>query len=300
MKRLLDVLREDCGLTGTKEGCGEGECGACTVLIDGAAGQLVPGARSRRSRGAQVTTIEGLGGRATRSSSASSSEGGAQCGICTPGMILAAAALPRGASRDDVRTASPATSAAAPATPRSIARWKGAGLRPAHGLGSDERHPPGNRLRRPLHRDRARRAAVLDDRSGDPHARPLAAAGSGPSPRSGGSGCRPLLPPRLRGARPGTPAPWIRRGDWWSRVSIAMSATQCTSALSLCSPERGLSGSRNVLLYAGFFWIATHLFVLAYEEPHLESTFGAAYEEYRSAVPRWLPRLRPWTPPETS
>jgi aerobic-type carbon monoxide dehydrogenase small subunit (CoxS/CutS family) len=102
MKRLLDVLREDCGLTGTKEGCGEGECGACTVLVDGLPVNscLVPFAQVR---GAAVTTIEGLAGRHPLQESFIR-EGGAQCGICTPGMILAAAALPRGASRDDVRT----------------------------------------------------------------------------------------------------------------------------------------------------------------------------------------------------
>lgn len=102
MKRLLDVLREDCGLTGTKEGCGEGECGACTVLVDGRPVNscLVPFAQVRGSR---VTTIEGLEGRHPLQD-AFVREGGAQCGICTPGMILAAAALPRGASRDDVRT----------------------------------------------------------------------------------------------------------------------------------------------------------------------------------------------------
>ncbi len=102
MKRLLDVLREDCGLTGTKEGCGEGECGACTVLIDGLPVNscLVPFAQVR---GSAVTTIEGLEGRHPLQESFVR-EGGAQCGICTPGMILAAAALPRGASRDDIRT----------------------------------------------------------------------------------------------------------------------------------------------------------------------------------------------------
>jgi carbon-monoxide dehydrogenase small subunit len=91
MKRLLDVLREDCGLTGTKEGCGEGECGACTVLLDGAPVNscLVPLAHAA---GARVTTIEALGGR-HRLQRAFVDHGGAQCGICTPGMIMAAIAL---------------------------------------------------------------------------------------------------------------------------------------------------------------------------------------------------------------
>ena len=101
MKRLLDVLREDCGLTGTKEGCGEGECGACTVLIDGRAinSCLVP---FGQVCGARVVTIEGLRGRHPLQR-AFVREGGSQCGICTPGMVLAAAALPRGATFDDVR-----------------------------------------------------------------------------------------------------------------------------------------------------------------------------------------------------
>jgi aerobic-type carbon monoxide dehydrogenase small subunit (CoxS/CutS family) len=102
MKRLLDVLREECRLTGTKEGCGEGECGACTVLVDGLPVNscLVPFAQVR---GAEVTTIEGLRGRHPLQKTFVT-EGGAQCGICTPGMILAAAALPRGASLSEIRT----------------------------------------------------------------------------------------------------------------------------------------------------------------------------------------------------
>ena len=101
MKRLLDVLREDCGLTGTKEGCGEGECGACTVLVDGVPVNscLVPFAQAR---GARVTTIEGLRDQ-TALQRAFVTEGGAQCGICTPGMILAAAALPPKASLEEIR-----------------------------------------------------------------------------------------------------------------------------------------------------------------------------------------------------
>jgi carbon-monoxide dehydrogenase small subunit len=91
MKRLLDVLREDCALKGTKEGCGEGECGACTVLLDGVPVNacLVPAAHAD---GARVTTIEGLSGR-HRLQRAFVEHGGAQCGICTPGMIMAALSL---------------------------------------------------------------------------------------------------------------------------------------------------------------------------------------------------------------
>ena len=91
MKRLLDVLRDDCALTGTKEGCGEGECGACTVLLEGVPVNacLVPAVHAD---GARVTTIEGLSGR-HRLQQAFVERGGAQCGICTPGMIMAALAL---------------------------------------------------------------------------------------------------------------------------------------------------------------------------------------------------------------
>jgi len=102
LTRLLDVLRESCGLTGTKEGCGEGECGACTVLIDRAPVNacLVPFAHVARTH---VTTIEGLGGRHPLQR-AFVEFGGAQCGICTPGMILAAVALGPRPSRDVVKT----------------------------------------------------------------------------------------------------------------------------------------------------------------------------------------------------
>ncbi len=101
LKRLLDVLREECGLTGTKEGCGEGECGACTVLIDGepVVSCLVPFAQVA---GTEVTTIEGLGGDHPLQR-AFAELGGAQCGICTPGMILAALALGPNTTLEEIR-----------------------------------------------------------------------------------------------------------------------------------------------------------------------------------------------------
>ncbi len=85
LRRLLDVLRDDLRLTGTKEGCGEGECGACTVLVDGKPVNscLVPVCQAA---GARVTTIEATGFE--REQQAFLDEGGAQCGICTPGMIV--------------------------------------------------------------------------------------------------------------------------------------------------------------------------------------------------------------------
>lgn len=94
MERLLDVLREQLHLTGTKEGCGEGECGACTVLIDGRIVNscLVPVAQVE---GAAIKTIEGVasGEQLHAVQQAFIDCGGAQCGICTPGMVIAAVDL---------------------------------------------------------------------------------------------------------------------------------------------------------------------------------------------------------------
>jgi len=94
MARLLDVLREQAGLTGTKEGCGEGECGACSIEMDGALVNscLIP---VLQAEGTRIRTIEGVADAAQLSAvqQAFLAHGGAQCGICTPGMILAAVNL---------------------------------------------------------------------------------------------------------------------------------------------------------------------------------------------------------------
>jgi len=94
MERLLDVLRNDLKLTGTKEGCGEGECGSCSVLLDGMLVNscLIPVAQAC---GASIDTIEGISAHASMHplQEAFLECGGAQCGICTPGMILAAVHL---------------------------------------------------------------------------------------------------------------------------------------------------------------------------------------------------------------
>jgi carbon-monoxide dehydrogenase small subunit len=113
MRRLLDVLREDLGLTGTKEGCGEGECGACTVLLDGAVVDscLVP---ICQVDGSDVRTVEGIAALSPEGSvldplqQAFLETGGAQCGICTPGMLMSARAYldaGGGADEDAIREA---------------------------------------------------------------------------------------------------------------------------------------------------------------------------------------------------
>jgi len=109
MKRLLDVLRDDLRLTGTKEGCGEGECGACSVIVDGEVinSCLVPVCQVERS---SIITVEGLSsdGRLDPLQDAFLVCGGAQCGICTPGMLIAARALLDGnarPTRDEIREA---------------------------------------------------------------------------------------------------------------------------------------------------------------------------------------------------
>ena len=92
MDRLLDVLREGVGATGTKEGCGEGECGACTVLLDGepVLSCLVP---LVQCRGRSITTVEGIAAMDASLVDRFVAAGGVQCGACTPGIVVTAWAL---------------------------------------------------------------------------------------------------------------------------------------------------------------------------------------------------------------
>ncbi|MHB1404320.1 MAG: (2Fe-2S)-binding protein [Desulfitobacteriaceae bacterium] len=93
-KTLLQVIREDLGLMGTKEGCGEGECGACTVLLDGKAVTSCI-VLAKEANGCEVVTVEGLAenGKLSLLQQAFIDEGAVQCGFCTPGMLLSAQGL---------------------------------------------------------------------------------------------------------------------------------------------------------------------------------------------------------------
>ena len=124
--RLLDVLREECMLTGTKEGCGEGECGACTVLIDGepVCSCIIPVGQVQDS---EVVTIEGLGGTHPLQQ-LFMNEVGAQCGICTPGMIMASLTLGPQPTLDEVKIALAGNLCRCTgysAIYRAILKWKG-------------------------------------------------------------------------------------------------------------------------------------------------------------------------------
>lgn len=132
--RLIDVLREELGLTGTKEGCGEGECGACTVLVDGepVCSCIMPVAQAA---GAEVTTIEGLNGEHPLQK-LFMDEVGAQCGICTPGMIMAALSLGPEPTLDDVRAALAGNLCRCTgysAIYRAVMKWRGVPLDQAGG-----------------------------------------------------------------------------------------------------------------------------------------------------------------------
>jgi carbon-monoxide dehydrogenase small subunit len=105
-RRLLDLLRDNAGLTGTKEGCGAGECGACTVLLDG---RPVPSCMvmAASCAGRSVVTVEGLavGGRLHPFQEAMVREGGVQCGYCTPGIVVTGAAILGAGVRDEAEQA---------------------------------------------------------------------------------------------------------------------------------------------------------------------------------------------------
>jgi carbon-monoxide dehydrogenase small subunit len=124
--RLIDVLREELLLTGVKEGCGEGECGACTVLVDGepVCSCIIP---AGQVEGTDVVTIEGLRGKHPLQE-LFMNEVGAQCGICTPGMIMAATKLGDAPTLDEVRTALAGNLCRCTgysAIYRAVMKWKG-------------------------------------------------------------------------------------------------------------------------------------------------------------------------------
>lgn len=163
MKRLLDVLREDCGLTGTKEGCGEGECGACTVLLDGVPVNscLVPAAQAG---GARIVTVEGLakGPALSLLQRAFVERGGTQCGMCTPGFLVTSHALlartkGRVPSAAEVRTALAGNLCRCTGYQRIVDAVREAarlGARPARA-----KRPAVRRPAKPAARQRARKAA---------------------------------------------------------------------------------------------------------------------------------------------
>ncbi len=143
MRRLIDLLREDLGLTGVKEGCGEGECGACTVILDGdpVLSCLVPVCQLD---GADIRTVEGLApptGSLDTLQAAFLETGGAQCGICTPGMLMAAEAFLESGRRADRR-----------GDPRGDRRQP----LPLHRVHEDHRRHPAGRGARCGRRHRAR------------------------------------------------------------------------------------------------------------------------------------------------
>ena len=168
-KTLLEVLREDLGLTGTKHGCELGECGACAVLVDGQPVLSCLVARASSARAARVETVEGMadGPRAAPAAGGFADLGAAQCGYCTPGFLLTAKALLERRTRRRRATRSPrrsrASSAAAPATCRSSRRSRQrrrAAARPRPTM-SDGVQATRNVIGKPL---RARRRARQGDR----------------------------------------------------------------------------------------------------------------------------------------